>query len=510
MVQPIKIKNFIDGRWVEAIQKRTFERENPAFTDRIVAIVPRSTAQDVDAAVAAARKAFPAWRDLPAPKRGEILFRVSELLLKNKDRLGDLVANEMGKVKKESYGDVQEAIDMGYFMAAEGRRLYGETMPSELPDKSIRTIRQPLGVFAVLTPWNFPMAIPAWKLFPALVSGNTVVFKPSQYTSACAYEMVKIFEEAGLPPGVLNLVTGFGDEIGDYLVQHPGINGVTFTGSTAVGKKIGAFCGANLRKHSLEMGGKNVIIVMDDANLDLAVEGCIWAAFGTTGQRCTAASRIIVHKKVYEEFRDKLVKAAQNLKLGYALDKVIDMGPLVNADALNKTEKYMEIARKEDKAKIICGGKRATGKGLEKGYFFEPTIFEEVTPAMRIFCEEIFGPATALTVAKDLDQAIEYANSSDYGLSASIFSTNVYNTEKAANLLQTGLVYVNTSTIGAEIQTPFGGLKNTGNGHRDAGGKGGAIDTFTEMKVISVDYSGKIQKAQIQENKGTETRQNRT
>jgi aldehyde dehydrogenase (NAD+) len=494
-----KIKNYIGGKWVDSVSKQTFERENPAFNDQIVGVAPRSNEQDVDLAVKAARDAFPGWHDLPAPKRGEILFRAAELLLKNKARLGDLCANEMGKVKKESYGDVQEAIDMGYYMAGEGRRLFGETMPSELPNKSIRTVREPVGVFSILTPWNFPFAIPAWKLFPALVSGNTVVFKPSQYTPTCTYELVKIFEEAGLPAGVLNFITGLGDEIGDAMVKHPGINGVSFTGSTAVGMKIGGICGPMLRKHSLEMGGKNVIIVMDDADIDLAVEGAIWAAFGTTGQRCTAASRVIVHKKVYEQFRDKLVKAAKNLKLGYALDSGVDMGPLVNKDAVTKTEKYMEIAVQKDKAKITCGGKRATGEGLEKGYFFEPTIFEEVTPAMQIFCDEIFGPATALTVAKDFDQAIEFANSSSYGLSASIFTDSVYNAEKAARLLQTGLVYINTSTIGAEIQTPFGGVKNTGNGHRDAGGKGGAIETFTEMKVISSDFSGKIQKAQIKE-----------
>lgn len=498
-MKKIQVKNYIDGKWQASSSKKTFKRENPAFIDKIVSEAPRSNKKDIDEAVKSARKAFPAWRDTPAPKRAEILFRAAELLLENKQRLGDLVANEMGKIKKEAYGDVQEAIDMGYFMAGEGRRLLGETMPSELPNKSIRTVRRPIGVFAVITPWNFPTAIPAWKLFPALVCGNTVVFKPSQFTPACAYELVKIFEKAGLPKGVLNFVTGYGDEIGDHLAQHKGIDGVTFTGSSSVGKKIGKYCGATLRNHSLEMGGKNVIIVMEDADIDLAVDGAIWASFGTTGQRCTASSRLIVHEKVYKEFRDKLVKKARALKIGYALDKDTEMGPLVNLAAVRKTQNYVQIAKLGDKAKLLCGGKRPTGAKYKKGYYFEPTIYDGVTPKMRIFKEEIFGPVTALIKARDFNQALELANAVDYGLSSSIFTSSINYSEKAAELLETGLVYINTSTIGAEIQTPFGGLKDTGNGHRDAGGRGGALDTFSEIKVISTDYSGKIQKAQIEE-----------
>ncbi len=500
-MKKIIVKNYINGKWGNAVSGKRFERENPAFKDKIVSTSPLSDSRDVDAAVKAAKKAYKVWRDTPAPKRGEILFKAAQLLEKSKDRLGDLAANEMGKVKKEAYGDVQEAIDMGYYMAGEGRRLFGETMPSELPNKSIRTIRQPVGVFAVITPWNFPVAIPAWKIFPALISGNSVVFKPSQYSTACAYEFVKIFEKAGLPAGVLNLVCGRGGEVGTPLVEHPGINGVTFTGSSAVGMKLGQYCGKDLIKHSLEMGGKNVIIVMDDADLDLAVDGAVWAAFGTTGQRCTAASRIIVHQKVHDRFKTKFLKEVKKMKLGYALDKGVDMGPLVNQDAVKKTLRYMEIAKNEDKAKLILGGKVAKGKGvkninLTNGYFFQPTVFEGVTPKMKIFREEIFGPVTAITKVKDFKQALEYANKVEYGLSSSIFTKNVNLAEKAAERLETGLVYVNTSTIGAEIQTPFGGVKNTGNGHRDAGGRGGAIDTFTEIKVISVDYSGELQKAQ--------------
>ncbi len=500
-MKKIIVKNYINGKWVNAVFGKRFERENPAFKDKIVSTSPLSDSRDVDAAVKAAKKAYKVWRDTPAPKRGEILFKAAQLLEKNKDRLGDLAANEMGKVKKEAYGDVQEAIDMGYYIAGEGRRLFGETVPSELPNKSIKTIRQSLGVFAVITPWNFPVAIPAWKIFPALISGNSVVFKPSQYSTACAYEFVKIFEQAGLPAGVLNLVCGQGGEVGTPLVEHPGISGVTFTGSSNVGMKLGEYCGKNLIKHSLEMGGKNVIIVMDDADIDLAVDGAVWAAFGTTGQRCTAASRVIVHQKVYDRFKTKFLKEVKKMKLGYALDKEVDMGPLVNEDAVKKTLRYMEVAQKEDKAKLVLGGEVAKGKGvkninLANGYFFKPTVFEEVAPKMRIFQEEIFGPVTALTKVKDFNQALEYANKVKYGLSSSIFTKNVNLAEKAAEKLETGLVYVNTSTIGAEIQTPFGGVKNTGNGHRDAGGRGGAIETFTEIKVISVDYSGELQKAQ--------------
>lgn len=486
----------INGKWVAAKSGKTYKRENPAFTNQIVSTAPLSGKADIDAAVKAAREAFPAWRDTPAPKRAEILFKAAELIEKNKSRLGDLVANEMGKVKKEAYGDVQEAIDMGYYMAGEGRRTFGQTMPSELPNKSIRTIRQPVGVFALVTPWNFPTAIPCWKLFPSLVYGNTVVFKPSKYTSACAYEIVKLFEKAGVPKGVLNFVTGSGEEAGDHLIKHPDVDGIAFTGSAAVGRMIGEHSGKNLQNTSLEMGGKNVIMVMEDADIDLAVDGCVWAAFGTTGQRCTAASRIIVHQKVYQQFKTKFIKAVKKMKLGYALDPKTDMGPLINEAAVKKTERYMKIAKEEDKAKLLCGGKRPSDPKLKKGYYFLPTVFEEVTPKMRIFCEEIFGPVTALIKVKDFNQALEYANAVEYGLSASIFTSNVNLAEKAAAKLETGLVYVNTSTIGAEIQTPFGGWKNTGNGHREAGGAGGAIETYTEMKVISVDYSGSIQKAQ--------------
>jgi len=489
-----ELKNFINGRWLKAQSKKSFSSVNPA-NKQLIATVPRSEKADINNAVKAARASYPAWSKTPAPIRGEILFRAVENILKNKKKLGDLVAREMGKVKKEAHGDVQEAIDMGFYMAGEGRRLFGQTVPSELPNKSIRTIRQSVGVFALITPWNFPTAIPAWKIFPALISGNTVVFKPSSYTPACASELIKCFVEAGLPNGVLNLVHGKGNEAGEALLNHKDIDGLSFTGSSAVGKHIAEICAPRLTKHCLEMGGKNVIIVMDDADIDLAVDGAIWAAFGTTGQRCTAASRIVLHQKIYNMFTKKLVDKVKKLKLGYALDKGVDVGPLINEGAVEKTLKYVKIG-KEEGAKLLCGGLKARSPKLSKGFFFKPTVFGNVTPKMRIAQEEIFGPVTALIKVRNFNEAIKVANNVNYGLSSAIFTQDINNIERAARDLETGLVYINTSTIGAEIQTPFGGLKDTGNGHREAGGLGGALETYTEMKVISVDYSGNIQKAQ--------------
>ncbi len=493
------LKNYIDGKWVFSENKKTFNSINPAYTDDIVAKVPQSDYKDIDKAVKAAKEAFQEWRLVPAPKRGEILFEVAQKLKDNKNKLGDLVGREMGKQKKEAYGDVQEAIDMGFFMAGEGRRAFGEVVESELKNKLIKTIRQPVGVFGLITPWNFPTAIPCWKIFPALIYGNTVVFKPSQYTSACAQKVIEIFDEVfqkhNTTKGILNLVHGKGSEAGNALINHKNIDGISFTGSTAVGKKIAEILGPKLKKCSLEMGGKNVIIVMDDSDLDLSVEGSLWAGFGTTGQRCTAASRILVHEHVYDKFTKMFVEKSRKLKLGYALDKDTDVGPLINEDAYNKVKKYIATGRME--GKLLCGGKSVSTKGLDKGYFIEPTIFGDVKANAVIAQEEIFGPVVALIKVKNLKHAIDVANNAEYGLSSSIFTSSIINAEIASRELQTGLVYINTSTIGAEIQTPFGGLKNSGNGHREAGGRGGAIDTYTNVKVISSDFSGKIQKAQI-------------
>lgn len=490
------VKNLIGGKWLDASSGNTLKSINPANTDDVVAVVPSSGRSDVDRAVEAAKKAFQGWRLTPPPKRGEILFRAAELLAKNKDGLGRLVTREMGKILPEGLGDVQEAIDMAYYMAGEGRRLSGETIPSELPSKDCKSVRVPIGVFALITPWNFPTAIPAWKLFPSIVSGNTVVFKPSSYTPVAAARLTDLVAEAGLPPGVLNVVHGTGEEIGEYLATHPLIDGVSFTGSTAVGEKLAKVCGALDKEISCEMGGKNPIIIMDDARLDLAVEGALWGGFGTTGQRCTAASRLIVHENIYDKFMDMFVQAAKKLRLGDGLVKGTDVGPLINEAQMKKVLNYIEIGKNEG-ARLVLGGGPAKGKGLEKGYFVEPTIFADVLPTMRIAQEEIFGPVISAIRARDLTDAIDIANNVKYGLSSSIYTQDVNNSAVAERDLDAGIVYINAPTIGAEIQLPFGGTKKSGLGHKEAGGRGGALDMFTKWKVIYRDFSGRLQKAQI-------------
>jgi alpha-ketoglutaric semialdehyde dehydrogenase len=493
---PGKSLNLIGGRWLEAATGKRLRSLNPANIDDVVGEVPASGGDDIDMAVKAASGAFDAWRLTPAPKRGEILFRAAELLKKNKDELGRLVTREMGKILPEGLGDVQEAIDMAYYMAGEGRRLSGETVPSELPGKDCKSVRVPIGVFALITPWNFPTAIPAWKLFPSLISGNTVVFKPSSFTPISASRLVEIINDAGVPAGVLNLVHGTGDDVGEYLATHPGVNGVSFTGSTAVGEKLARICGSLDKEISCEMGGKNPIIVMDDARLDLAVEGALWGGFGTTGQRCTAASRLIVHEKVYGRFLDMFVKAAEKLRLGDGLSGSTDVGPLINETQMKKVLGYIETG-KEEGARLILGGERRVDKGLEKGYFIEPTIFADVTAPMRIAREEIFGPVVSVMKATDLKDAIRIANGVEYGLSTSIYTQDVNNSAVAERDLDAGIVYINAPTIGAEIQLPFGGTKKSGLGRKEAGGRGGALDMFTKWKVIYRDFSGRLQKAQI-------------
>jgi acyl-CoA reductase-like NAD-dependent aldehyde dehydrogenase len=490
------VKNLINGEWRESTTGDTFESVNPADTSEIVGVVAKSSREDVDEAVKAAREAYKLWRLVPPPKRGEILFRAAEILAKRKDELGELVTRELGKILPEGLGDVQEAIDLTYYMAGEGRRLSGETVPSELPDKECKSIRVPIGVFALITPWNFPIAIPSWKIMPALVSGNCVVFKPSSYTPVAATRLVEIVEEAGLPKGVLNLVHGGGEEVGEYLATHPGIDGISFTGSTAVGEKLAKMCGGADREISCEMGGKNVIIVMDDARLDLAVEGVIFGGFGTTGQRCTSSSRVIVHETVHDQFLDLFVAATKRLRLGNGLLKETDVGPLVNEAQMEKALRYIKIGSDEG-ARLAIGGKRYQEGDCAKGYYIEPTIFADVKPKMRVAQEEIFGPVVSVLRARDLNDAIAIANDVPYGLSSAIYTQDVNSASIAGRDLDTGIVYVNASTIGAEIQLPFGGTKKSGLGHREAGGRGGAIDMFTKWKVIYNDFSGKLQKAQI-------------
>ncbi len=495
---PYRCLNYINGKWVPASGNGTFDSTSPADLDSVVGTVARSSKEDVDAAVAAAGGAFEKWRLTPAPKRAEYLFAVAELLKRNKQRLGELVTTEMGKVLKEGLGDVQEAIDMAYYMAGEGRRLSGETVPSELENKDAKSVRVPRGVFALITPWNFPIAIPSWKIMPCLVAGNTCVFKPAQHAPVCATELVKLFDEAGLPPGVLNMVQGFGSEIGDYLATHRGIDAVSFTGSCEVGMALEGKCASSHKEISTEMGGKNPIIVMDDADLELAVLGVLWGAFGTSGQRCTAASRVIAHERVYEKFTAKLVDAANKLRLGNGLEKNTDVGPVVNGQQYRKVLEYIEIGKQEG-AKLLCGGKGIENIGGKRGYWVKPTVFSDVTPSMRIAQEEIFGPVASVIKAGSLKEAIEIANGVAFGLSSAIYSQDVNATAIAERDLDTGLVYINASTIGAEIQLPFGGVKATGYGPMEAGGRGGALDMFTRWKVIYRDFSGRLQKAQITE-----------
>ena len=486
--------NLIAGKWVPARSGQTFESINPARKKEVLGIFPRSEAADVDQAVQAARREFPRWRLTPAPRRAEIMFRAAEIMVSRKEELAQTMTREMGKILKESRGDVQEGIDMTYFIAGEGRRLYGETTPSELLDKFAMSVRVPVGVVAAITPWNFPLAIPTWKIVPALVAGNTVVFKPAEDTPLVATRLVQIFEEAGLPAGVLNLVHGFGEEAGAALVAHPDVDLVSFTGSSEVGRQVAVRCAQDWRRVSLEMGGKNAILVMEDADLDLAVEGAVWGACGTTGQRCTAASRLIVHQKVVREFTERLVSAVTRLCLGDGLKPETDVGPIINKAQLKRVDSYTQIARQEGAA-VLCGGEVAVEGECAEGFFYKPTVFAQVTPRMRVAQEEIFGPCPAILPVGSFEEALDVANSTQYGLSSAIYTRDVNRAFIAIRELSAGITYVNASTIGAEVHLPFGGIRHTGNGHRE-GGKT-VLDIFTEWKSVYVDYSGKLQKAQI-------------
>ena len=476
---------YINGKFVNSTSRKTFISLNPA-TAKPFGIYQAGNKSDVDSAVQAAKKALPSWKKAPAPKRAEILFEISRLLKKNKERLAKTMVLEMGKVLKECKGDVQEAIDIFEYMAGEGRRLFGHTTPSELKNKFCMSIRMPVGVVGLITPWNFPIAIPAWKLAPALICGNTCVWKPSSDTPGCAVELIKIIKQAGLPKGIVNLVTGSANEVGNPIVKHQDIRGISFTGSVETGKFITA--NAGLKKIGLELGGKNAIIAMDDADLDLALDGIIWGAFGTTGQRCTAASRVIVHKKIKKELEEKLVKKTEKLRLGSGLKETTDIGPLINKSALEKSEYYTALGKKQ-KARLLCGGKAIEGAG----FFFKPTVFSQVKPNMKIAQEEIFGPIVSLITVKNLSEAIKVCNGIQYGLSSAIYTNNIKNAMIAIEEIEAGITYVNSSTIGAEVHLPFGGVKNTGHG-REAGPEG--INEFSEIKTIYIDYSGKLQKAQ--------------
>jgi len=487
-------KNYIDGKWVDAKSGKSFENRNPANRHDLIGSFPASGPEDVDVAVRAAKRAFAGWRLVPAPKRGEILYRVGDLLCQRKEEIARIMTREMGKILKETRGDVQEGIDTAFYVAGEGRRLFGETTPSELPNKFAMSIRTPIGVCALITPWNFPMAIPTWKLFPALICGNTVVLKPAEDTPHTAVKLFEILAAAGVPPGVVNLVQGRGEEVGAALVRHRDVQLVSFTGSAAVGREIASVCGQNLKRVSLELGGKNAQIVMEDADLNLVLEGALWGAFGTTGQRCTATSRLIVHRDVKQTLTEMLVARVEKIKIGDGLDEAVEMGPLINAPAREKVHRYVQIGKQEG-ARLLSGGSiYEEGKWID-GYFYRPTIFDQVTPSMRIAQEEIFGPVLSIVEVKSFEEAIEVLNGTPYGLSSSIYTRDVERAFRAMRDIEAGITYINGPTIGAEVHLPFGGVKDTGNGHREAGTT--VYDIFSEWKSIYVDYSGKLQKAQI-------------
>lgn len=488
-----RFKNFINGEWVEPLTGKYFQNINPAKNSDVIGEFPFSGQDDVNAAVKAAKEAFKTWKLMPAPKRGDILKTAGDIFNRRKEELARIMTREMGKPVFETKGDVQEAIDTCYYSASETRRLFGKNAPSEMPNKMNLSFRVPIGVVGVITAFNFPVAVPSWKILPALASGNTVIYKPSKDTPHSGVIFAEILEEAGVPKGVFNLILGTG-VMGNMLVEHPDIDLIGFTGSTNIGFKLGEICGRTNKKCSLEMGGKNPQIIMEDANLEQAIEGCLWGAFGTTGQRCTATSRLIVHKDVYDTVIEQLAARATKLRVGPGLEDSTEMGPVVHQAQLNTCIDYVKIGLDEG-ARLICGGNRLTGGIYDDGFFFEPTIFADVTKDMRLFQEEIFGPILSVAKAENLDHAIELANSIEFGLSSSIYTNNINDAFKAVRDIEAGITYINSPTIGAEAHMPFGGVKGTGNGHREGGWT--VFDIFTEWKTVYIDYSGGLQRAQI-------------
>ena len=489
-------KNYINGRWIAAGKGATFENRNPADTDDVIGRFPESSSEDVAAATEAAVEAYKVWRLTPAPKRGDILRVAGDIMNQRKEELARAMTREMGKPVFETKGDVQEAIDTAYYSATETRRLFGYNAPSEMPDKMNLSFRMPIGVCGIITAWNFPMAVPSWKIFPALACGNTIVYKPSEDAPHSGNLMAEILEEAGLPKGIFNVVHG-GVECGEAIVEHPEIKVIGFTGSTEVGKAITSKAGALNKKVSLEMGGKNAQIVMPDADLDLALDGVLWGAFGTTGQRCTATSRLILHEDIHDEFVNRLITKASALKIGPGLNDDTEMGPVINEKQLDRITEYVRIGREEDGATCVLGGDRAGEEDpkLGRGHFFLPTIFVDLTRNMRIAREEIFGPVLSVLKISSLSEAIDVLNDTEYGLSSSLYTSNVNDSFRAIRDIEAGITYINVPTIGAEAHMPFGGVKGTGNGHREGGWT--VFDIFTEWKTVYIDYSGSLQRAQI-------------
>ncbi len=487
-------KNYIGGRWVSALSGETSVKKNPAKTDERIGEFPLSGARDVKLACQSAKESLPRWRALPFPARGEMMKKFGDLLTEHKRELAEIETKEMGKVLKETLGDVQEGIDTAYYAFGEARRFFGYTVPSELPSKLCLTFRRPIGIAGLISPWNFPVAIPCWKLVPSLLSGNTVVFKPSREAPLSATRVVELLIEAGIPEGVVNLVHGSGTKVGEAMLSHPDIDVISFTGSVETGSRIAEVCGKTLKRVSLELGGKNGQIVLSDADLDIALEGILWGAFGTTGQRCTATSRLILEEKIHDRFLAMLVDRANKIKIGNGLDESMEMGPLVSEKQMEKVKDYIKIGENEG-AKLTCGGEPYTEGECAKGYFFKPTIFTNVIPEMRIAKEEIFGPVLSVIKVKDLEEAIRVMNNVSYGLSSSIYTRDINKALKARERIEAGITYINGPTIGAECHLPFGGVKNTGNGHREGGWT--VYEIFTEIQTVYIDYSGKLQRAQI-------------
>jgi alpha-ketoglutaric semialdehyde dehydrogenase len=488
-------QNYIDGKWVPSSTGKTFLDTNPARPSEVIGEFQRSGPEDVDAAVSAAAGAQEEWRKTPAPLRGEIISRATRILVERKSELAQTITTEMGKVLVDSGYDVQGAITSGEYMSGEGRRMFGETVPSGLPDRLAMTIREPVGVVGIVTPWNLPMLMPAWKMFPALVCGNTVVVKPAEDTPHTAVRLFEILEEAGLPPGVANLITGYGPEAGQPLVTHPDIDMISFTGSRAVGKQIAGAAGPELKHVSLEMGGKNALVVLDDADVPEAITGALWGGFSTAGQRCTASSRLVVDNGVADEMVEGLVEGIRTLVVGDGLDPESNVGPIINSKQLDRVHSYTKIGLDEG-AQLVVGGEKLE-EGHDGGYFYAPTLFDHATPDMRIAQEEIFGPTITVLRVEGYEEAIEVANGTRYGLSAAVYTRDTIRALRAVRDLQAGLVYLNAPTIGSEIHLPFGGVKDTGNGHRESGLA--AIDQFTETKTVFLDYSGTLQRAHIDE-----------
>lgn len=489
----MQTKNYINGAWVDSISGEKFQNINPADKNDLIGEFPKSNSEDIQKAVFAAKQAFKSWKRMPAPKRGDMLRIAGDIFNRRKEELAKVMTREMGKPVFETKGDIQEAIDTCYYAGSETRRLFGHTVPSEMNDKMNLSFRVPVGICGIITAWNFPIAVPSWKIIPALAAGNVVVFKPSEDSPHSANIFAEIMEEAGIPAGVFNVVHGAG-EAGSAIVEHPDVDLIGFTGSTQTGKAIAARCGELNKKVSLEMGGKNAMVVMDDGDLETALDGIIWGAYGTTGQRCTATSRLILHEKIYDEFIQKIAEKAKTLKLGSGLQEGTDVGPVINQKAVDKITGYFEIAKSEN-LKLIFGGKRSEEENLQNGNFIEPTLYIDVPQDSNLFQEEIFGPVLVATKVANLEEAIDAANNSSYGLSSSIFTNDVRNSWVAIRELEAGITYVNAPTIGAEAHMPFGGVKGTGNGHREGGWT--VFDIFTEWKTVYIDYSGSLQRAQI-------------